>query len=65
MQTAAVALDHTLGGLLAAVGFAAAPGAPGYALFNITIAQTAAILPYVLLVLMLIFRPRGLLGTRE
>ncbi len=66
MQTAAVALDHTLGGLLAALGApAVAPGAAGHALLNVTIAQTAAILPYLLLVLMLIFRPKGLMGTRE
>jgi branched-chain amino acid transport system permease protein len=63
MQTAAVALDYTLGGLLGALGVASATG--GHALLNITIAQTSAILPYVLLVLMLIFRPKGLLGTRE
>jgi len=66
MQTAAVALDHTLGGLLAVLGMPPGQG-PGlsHPLLTITIAQTAAILPYVLLVLMLIFRPRGLLGTRE
>ena len=29
------------------------------------LAQAAPILPYLLLVLMLIFRPKGLLGTRE
>jgi len=29
------------------------------------LAQTAPILPYLLLVLILIFRPRGLLGSRE
>jgi branched-chain amino acid transport system permease protein len=28
-------------------------------------AQAAPILPYLLLVLILIFRPKGLLGTRE
>ena len=32
---------------------------------GLTIAQVAPILPYLFLVLMLIFRPRGLLGTRE
>ncbi|HXZ51149.1 MAG TPA: branched-chain amino acid ABC transporter permease [Burkholderiales bacterium] len=32
---------------------------------NITVAQTAPVLPYLLMVLILIFRPRGLLGTRE
>jgi branched-chain amino acid transport system permease protein len=29
------------------------------------VSQVAPILPYVLLVLILIFRPKGLLGTRE
>ena len=27
--------------------------------------QVAPVLPYLLMVLMLIFRPRGLMGTRE
>ena len=41
------------------------PGSPGWPLLRITLAQAAPILPYLLLVLMLIFRPKGLLGTRE
>ena len=32
---------------------------------GITVAQTAPVLPYLLMVLILILRPRGLLGTRE
>ena len=34
-------------------------------IWNVTIAQIAPIVPYVLLVLILIFRPMGLMGTRE
>ena len=34
-------------------------------IWNVTVAQIAPIIPYVLLVLILIFRPMGLLGTRE
>ena len=34
-------------------------------IWNVTVAQVAPIVPYVLLVLVLIFRPMGLLGTRE
>ncbi|QLH73036.1 branched-chain amino acid ABC transporter permease [Rhodopseudomonas palustris] len=34
-------------------------------IWNVTIAQIAPIMPYLLLVLILIFRPMGLLGTRE
>jgi branched-chain amino acid transport system permease protein len=37
----------------------------GWPLLRITLSQAAPILPYLLLVLMLIFRPKGLLGTRE
>ena len=32
---------------------------------KLTLAQIAPILPYLFLVLILIFRPRGLLGKRE
>lgn len=34
-------------------------------LWSVTVAQVAPIMPYLLLVLILIFRPRGLMGTRE
>ena len=37
----------------------------GYELLKLTISQVAPILPYLFLVLILIFRPKGLLGTRE
>jgi len=36
-----------------------------YPFLRITVSQMAPILPYLLLVLTLIFRPKGLLGTRE
>ncbi|HEX7251072.1 MAG TPA: branched-chain amino acid ABC transporter permease, partial [Burkholderiales bacterium] len=32
---------------------------------GVTIAQAAPVLPYLLMVLLLIFRPKGLMGTRE
>lgn len=65
MQTFAVALDYSLLSIVTAMGGSVEPGAPGYDLLNVTIAQSAAILPYLLLVLILIFRPKGLMGTRE
>jgi branched-chain amino acid transport system permease protein len=37
----------------------------GYAIYSVKISQVAAILPYLFLVLILILRPKGLLGTRE
>ena len=34
-------------------------------LWQVTVAQLAPIIPYLLLVLMLVLRPTGLMGTRE
>ena len=34
-------------------------------IWSVSVAQVAPIVPYLLLVLVLIFRPMGLLGTRE
>ena len=65
LQTFAVAVDASLASALAAFGVAVSPATPGYPLWRLTLSQVAPILPYLLLVLMLIFRPRGLLGTRE
>jgi branched-chain amino acid transport system permease protein len=65
LQTFAVAIDYSLIDFFGKLGLALGPDTPGQALLKLTVAQTAPILPYLLLVLMLIFRPRGLLGTRE
>ena len=65
LQTYAVGLDHSLMSVLNLMGAQIGPATPGHALLKVSIAQSAAILPYLLLVLILIFRPRGLLGTRE
>jgi branched-chain amino acid transport system permease protein len=65
VQTFAVSLDYSLGSVLASAGMAMEPSWQGTTLARLTIAQVAPILPYLLLVLILIFRPRGLLGSRE
>lgn len=61
MQTFAVALDVSLAslGVQLPVGSALAP------LARLTLAQVAPVLPYLLLVVMLIVRPKGLMGKRE
>jgi branched-chain amino acid transport system permease protein len=64
-QTYAVALDHSLISLLSKMGAEITAATPGYSVLSLTIAQVAPILPYLLLVLILIFRPRGLMGARE
>ena len=65
VQTFAVALDWSMVSGLHSMGVNITEQAFGYPVMKLTISQVAPILPYLLLVLMLIFRPRGLLGTRE
>ena len=65
IQTFAVALDYSLLNLASLAGWQLTPQTPLYVVWKLTIAQVAPILPYLFLVLILIFRPRGLMGTRE
>jgi len=65
VQTFAVAMDQSMASGLQAIGVAVNEGTFGYPLLKLTISQVAPILPYLFLVLILIFRPKGLLGTRE
>lgn len=65
LQTFAVALDYSLLDLFAVLGAEVTQQSFGNALLKLTISQVAPILPYLLLVLMLIFRPQGLLGAGE
>jgi len=65
IQTFAVGVDASLMGAFNALGAGITPDTFGYAIWKLKISQIAPILPYVFLVLILIFRPKGLLGTRE
>ena len=65
LQTFAVAIDVSLMSTVKMLGMMVTPETFGYALLKLKVSQVAPILPYLLLVLMLIFRPKGLLGTRE
>ena len=65
VQTFAVAMDVSLASGLQAMGVAVSSETFGWPVLKLTLSQTAPILPYLFLVLMLIFRPKGLLGTRE
>jgi len=65
LQTFAVAMDGSVMSGVKLLGLIVTPETFGYALLKLKISQVAPILPYLLLVLMLIFRPKGLLGTRE
>jgi len=48
-----------------AFGLPLEPEAFGYSVWRLTVAQVTPVLPYLLLVLVLVLRPRGLLGKRE
>jgi branched-chain amino acid transport system permease protein len=65
LQTFAVAIDYSLATALQGMGIKLPEAVGGFSLLQLTVSQVAPILPYLLLVLILIFRPRGLLGTRE
>ncbi len=66
VQTFAVAIDVSLQDITMAIGLGAGPtwGILGD-LWEVTVSRAAPMLPYLLLVLILIFRPKGLMGVRE
>ncbi len=65
MQTFAVAFDYSIATVLHSLGVTLTGAAASNSLLNLTLAQSAPILPYLLMVLILIVRPKGLMGTRE
>ena len=65
IQTFAVAFDYSLGTLAMQLGMQLSAGAQENSFVKLTVSQVAPILPYLFLVLILIFRPKGLLGNRE
>ncbi len=65
LQTFAIALDYSMTDLLDVLGLSFAPDHPLRDLWSLSLPQVAPILPYLLLVLILVFRPTGLLGKRE
>ncbi|MBU6466097.1 MAG: branched-chain amino acid ABC transporter permease [Burkholderiales bacterium] len=65
IQTLAVGIDSTLLGAVSFLGVHITPDTFGYPVWSMRLSQVAPILPYLLMVLILIFRPKGLMGTRE
>ncbi len=65
IQTLPLTVDASLATLAQRLGVAVTPATPGYPLLKLSLAQVAPILPYLLMVLILIFRPKGLFGTRD
>jgi branched-chain amino acid transport system permease protein len=65
LQTFAIAIDVSLTDLFGRLGFHVTNATFLSSVWNLTLSQMAPVLPYLLMVVMLIVRPRGLMGTRE
>jgi len=65
LQTLPLTVDASLADAINRLGGSVTDKSAWWPILRITLAQAAPILPYLLLVLILILRPRGLLGTRE
>jgi branched-chain amino acid transport system permease protein len=65
LQTFAVASNASLADIFGTITPDSALTANIADIWNVTIAQLSAVAPYLLLVLILIFRPRGMMGNRE
>ncbi len=65
IQTFAVAFEYSLLTLAQQLGVPLSEAVRNNSYVKLTLSQVAPILPYLFLVLILIFRPRGLLGKRE
>jgi branched-chain amino acid transport system permease protein len=65
VQTFSVVFDYSLLSLFGTIGIKVNTESGWMELWKVTIAQAAPVLPYLLMVAMLIVRPKGLMGTRE
>ena len=65
IQTFAVAVNLSLADIVRPLGLTLTGASIGGDIWVVTVAQVAPLIPYLLLVLVLIFRPHGLMGNRE
>jgi branched-chain amino acid transport system permease protein len=65
LQTFAVTIDSSLADLFGFIGLHVTSATPLSSVWKLTVSQMAPVLPYLLMVVMMIVRPRGLMGTRE
>jgi branched-chain amino acid transport system permease protein len=65
VQTFAVGINASLVGGLTMLGMNVTPSTFGYEVMALKVSEIAPIMPYLFMVLILIFRPKGLMGTRE
>jgi branched-chain amino acid transport system permease protein len=65
LQTFAIQIDSSIASIFTSLGMTVTSSTPLYSVLSLKVSQVAPVLPYLLLVLILIFRPKGLMGTRE
>ena len=65
IQTFAVVLDYSPADLLKQFGLVVTSSTPFHEVLTVPLPRIGALLPFLLLVLILLVRPRGLLGTRD
>ena len=65
IQTFAIGIDLSPEDFLQGLGMNVGSDTFGHAVLSLKVSQLAPVLPYLLMVLILIFRPRGLMGKRE
>ena len=65
IQTFAIGIDLSPEDFLQSLGMNVGSDTFGHAVLSLKVSQLAPVLPYLLMVLILIFRPRGLMGKRE
>jgi len=65
VQTFAVVLEYSPADALAAVGIKVTSETPLAEVLTIPLPRIGALLPFVMLIVILLFRPRGLMGTRD
>jgi branched-chain amino acid transport system permease protein len=65
IQTVAVVIDYSILDLLRPLGLTTVPDNLLGEFLSVPVARIGALLPFAMMVLILLFRPRGLMGTRD
>jgi len=65
VQTFAVVVDASLADLLARFGLHVTAATPLAEVLTVPVSRIGALLPFLLMILILLFKPRGLMGTRD
>jgi branched-chain amino acid transport system permease protein len=65
ITTAAVVINYSLNDLLAPLGITISGDNLLGEILTVPVARIGALLPFAMMILILLFRPRGLLGTRD